>query len=187
MPKFLLVNFTWKNKECVCNVPIPQRYPLPLSHNWARPSIHGLWQSCLIAGGPRLPLVAWLSRISIPVSQCEIVMYAPPCKSCLFANTRSSASFISRSWMMRVSSVRASSMRVASFESMTKIRPWVPVVFISTPSCLMYLFEAGQVGRRVQSARMPAYPEPCPRVPTYQKSSASTGDESCPGRRHPIR
>jgi hypothetical protein len=55
-------------------------------------------------------------------------LYVPPARSCLLAKTSSSASFISRSWMMRVSSVRASSMRSRSLESMTKIRPWVPGV-----------------------------------------------------------
>jgi hypothetical protein len=54
------------------------------------------------------------------------LQYAPPDKSCLLANTSSRASFISLSWMMRVSSVRASSMRSRSLESMTKMRPWVP-------------------------------------------------------------
>ena len=54
-------------------------------------------------------------------------MYAPPLKSCLFANTSSRASFISLSWMILVSSVLASSIRARSFESMTKISPWVPV------------------------------------------------------------
>ena len=54
-------------------------------------------------------------------------MYAPPLKSCLLANTSNSASFISLSWMMRVSSVFASSIRARSLESMTKMSPWVPV------------------------------------------------------------
>lgn len=60
--------------------------------------------------------VAWWRRV-----------YEPPGRSCLFANTSSSASFISRSWMMRASSVRASSIRALSLESITKMRPWVPV------------------------------------------------------------
>jgi hypothetical protein len=46
--------------------------------------------------------------------------------SCLFANTSSSASFISRSKMMRCNSCLASSMRARSLESITKMRPWVP-------------------------------------------------------------
>jgi hypothetical protein len=46
--------------------------------------------------------------------------------SCLFANTKSNASFISRSRMMRCSSCLASSIRARSLESMTNIRPWVP-------------------------------------------------------------
>ena len=57
-------------------------------------------------------------------------MDVPPAMSCLFANTSSSASFISRSRMIRCSSCRASSIRERSVESMTKIRPWVPVAWL---------------------------------------------------------
>ena len=52
----------------------------------------------------------------------------PPGMSCLLANTSSRASFISRSRIIRWSSWRASSIRVRSLESMTKMRPWVPGV-----------------------------------------------------------
>ena len=51
----------------------------------------------------------------------------PPGRSCLFAKTNNRLSFISRSLIIRCSSVRASSMRFRSAESTTKIRPWVPV------------------------------------------------------------
>lgn len=51
----------------------------------------------------------------------------PPGKSCLLANTSNSDSFISRSWIIRCSSCRASSMRSRSLLSITKIRPCVPV------------------------------------------------------------
>lgn len=53
----------------------------------------------------------------------------PLSRSCLLANTRSRLSFISRSLMMRCNSCFASSMRAASDESTTKMRPWVPAVF----------------------------------------------------------
>jgi hypothetical protein len=52
------------------SVPVPQRYPLLSSRSWARPSIHGPWQSSPIAGDPRLPLVAWLPVVSIPRRTC---------------------------------------------------------------------------------------------------------------------
>lgn len=52
----------------------------------------------------------------------------PLSRSCLLANTRSRLSFISRSLMMRCNSCFASSMRAASDESTTKMRPWVPAV-----------------------------------------------------------
>lgn len=53
--------------------------------------------------------------------------FSPPCMSCLFANTNNSASFISRSNMILCSSCLASSILDRSFESMTKMRPCVPV------------------------------------------------------------
>lgn len=51
----------------------------------------------------------------------------PPGISCLLAKTSSRASFISRSRMILWSSCLASSIRARSLESMTKIRPCVPV------------------------------------------------------------
>ena len=53
--------------------------------------------------------------------------HAPCGRSCLFAKTRRTASFMSRSPRMRWSSCRASSMRARSSLSTTKIRPCVPV------------------------------------------------------------
>lgn len=47
----------------------------------------------------------------------------PPLMSCLLANTSNSASFISRSWIMRCSSFLASSILSRSLLSITKIRP----------------------------------------------------------------
>lgn len=56
----------------------------------------------------------------------------PPGISCLLAKTSSNASFISRSSMIRCSSCLASSIRARSFESMTKMRPWVPAYHINS-------------------------------------------------------
>lgn len=51
-----------------------------------------------------------------------------PCgRSCLFAKTINKQSFISLSAKIRSSSWRASSIRSRSAESMTNMRPWVPV------------------------------------------------------------
>lgn len=61
------------------------------------------------------------SRVSLP--------YAPSGRSCLLAKTRSKLSFISRSLMILCNSCFASSIRARSEESMTKMRPWVPVMF----------------------------------------------------------
>jgi hypothetical protein len=55
----------------------------------------------------------------------------PPGTSCLLANTSSNDSFISRSLMMRCNSCLASSMRALSEESITKMRPCVPVFQMS--------------------------------------------------------
>ncbi len=66
---------------------------------------------------------AWVSRDALDRGRCNV----PLSMSCLLANTNSKLSFISRSLMMRCSSCRASSIRARSDESMTKIRPWVPV------------------------------------------------------------
>lgn len=63
---------------------------------------------------------------------------APPGMSCLLANTNSSDSFISRSLMMRCNSCLASSIRTLSEESITKIRPWVPVLRVSFPCYLLF-------------------------------------------------
>lgn len=51
----------------------------------------------------------------------------PPGKSCLFANTINKHSFISLSAKIRSSSSRASSILSLSPESITKMRPCVPV------------------------------------------------------------
>jgi hypothetical protein len=59
-------------------------------------------------------------------SEREILKNLPPSTSCLLAKTSRTTLRISRSWMMRLSSDLASSIRVRSQESMTKIRAWVP-------------------------------------------------------------
>jgi hypothetical protein len=54
-----------RSHDDMYGVPVPRRCPLLLLHSWARPSIRGPLRSCLIAGGLRLPLVAWLIHVSI--------------------------------------------------------------------------------------------------------------------------
>jgi hypothetical protein len=63
--------------------------------------------------------------VNLSFSVTSVGVIAPGI-SCLFANTKSNASFISRSRIMRCSSFLASSIRARSLESMTNIRPWVP-------------------------------------------------------------
>ena len=94
---------------------------------------------------------------------------SPPCMSCLFANTSSSASFISLSNMILWSSCLASSILDRSFESMTKIRPCVPAS--TSPVSHALLFH-------------PSCPSALLMSP-YRKSNASKAAESCPAHPHP--
>ena len=88
---------------------------------------------------------------------------SPPCMSCLFANTSNSASFISRSLMILCSSCCASPILDRSLESMTKMRPCVPVSQFP-----------------VSHSPLSSFPPPQMLNPPYQSSNASTAAESCP-------
>lgn len=95
-------------------------------------------------------LYSRVSKVSIPTHSHSdnCIGHVPPSISCLFAKTRSRASLISRSRMILCNSWRASSMRLRSFESMTKIRPWVP----KTPQIAELAIESSQ-GLRVDPIR----------------------------------
>lgn len=93
--------------------------------------------------------------------------------SCLLAKIRRRASFISRSVMIRDSSLRASSIRSRSLESTTKMRPWVPV--------------RAQLAAAKFAATSSAGANPGERGRTNQKSNASTEGGSCPDHRRPRR
>ena len=80
-------------------------------------------------------LADWINE----ASSCSCL---PPAISCLFANTNNKASFISLSNMILCSSCLASSIRPRSFESMTKIRPCVPVLWRHD----QYLLDCGCFG-----------------------------------------
>jgi len=67
--------------------------------------------------------LSWES-LSASVTSCGFIA---PGISCLFANTSNNESFISRSLMIRCNSCLASSIRTLSEESITKIRPCVPL------------------------------------------------------------
>ena len=94
----------------------------------------GVWSTLTNPSRSPSPVVAQLgttyhvrslSCVSLSFSVTSVGVIEPGI-SCLLANTSKSASFISRSRMIRCSSCLASSMRARSFESMTNIRPWVP-------------------------------------------------------------
>lgn len=99
-------------------------YLLRSSRSWARLSTRGSW---LFGPGRALVLRRLVASLFITVSsnrhsrQIHAVRDSPPSTSCLFANTSNTTFLISRSCIMRPSSLFASSNLARSTESMTKI------------------------------------------------------------------
>lgn len=108
---------------------------------------------------------------------------SPPCMSCLFANTSKSASFISRSSMILCSSCLASSIRDRSLESMTKMRPCVPVENRYYPVSQASTFCSQPF---TQPVAVIIAVDVCI-LPSYRRNNASTAAESYPALPRPKR